>query len=177
MAAIELLYLQSQEAWVELLGSLTGVTQAQAWGVLPDVGADYLHTDGSIQGVALHVATSKRMYGSIAFRNGELRWRECAEHLDAFEPNWEKAHAYLVDSHEYWLSTWAKLADDDLMRKVPHFSGTVWPVWRILQTVIHHDAYHAGQIAMLRYAVAATDKPPPSSAEDIRTHCRNLPNW
>lgn len=177
MSAIELLRLQSQAAWSELSGTLEGVTQRQAWAVLPEVGADYLHTDGSIQGVALHLATCKRMYGSIAFRNGELRWRECAEHLDAIEPDWGKAHAYLVESHEYWLSTWADLADGALAREVPHFSGNRWPTWKILQTVIHHDAYHAGQIAILRYGVGETDTPPPRSAEDIRTHCRDLPNW
>ena len=57
------------------------------------------------------------------------------------------------------------------------FRDRLWPTWRILETVIHHDSYHAGQIPVLRYGVSESSVPPPSSAEDIRRCCADLPSW
>lgn len=157
--------------------ALEGVSEGQAWAVLPQGGPDYLHSDGSIHGITLHVASCRIMYGSIAFTNTEIRWRDLAERVERFEPNWQKALEFEAEAQEYWVNSWADLKDSDLEVGVPHFRGAMWPAWKILQTVIHHDAYHAGQIAMLRYAIGESNLPPPSVAADIRQFCCELDSW
>lgn len=177
LTMLDLLIRESEIAHAEFAAATEGVGQALAWSVLPNEGADYLHTDASILGITLHVASAKAMYGSIAFRDGDRSWREVAEVIEVIEPNWAACLEYQELVHREWMQTIQGLRDADLELEVPHFSGRSWPAWRIIQTVIHHDAYHAGQIAMLRYSVMETDLPPPSTAEDIREHCRDLPHW
>lgn len=177
MTSVEVLKSQAHLAYTVLIEALDGVTEGQSWSILPNNGADYLHTDASIHGIALHVASCKFMYGSIGFRNMEIRWRDCADRIEKFEPSWAAALDYLSEAQRYWMSSWDALEDSNLEDEVPHFSGKAWPVWKILRTVIHHDDYHAGQIAMLRYGVGESDKPPLSVAEDIRKYCAELPSW
>jgi uncharacterized damage-inducible protein DinB len=175
--AIELIKHEAEFAFKELTTAIEGVTQGQAWSVLPNNGPDYLHTAGSIQNVVLHVASCKRMYGSIGFRSTELRWRDCADQLDAIEPSWPAAVEYLHDAHRYWLSTWENLKDEDLENEVPHFRGKLWPAWKILRVMAHHDGWHGGQVVMLRYALGETDVPPPKEADDIRQSCKDLASF
>lgn len=175
--SVEHLRRQSEFAHSELVQALEGVTEGQSWAVLPQGGTDYLHSDGSIHGIALHVATAKFIYASVAFRESEIRWRDCADQVERFEPSWPAALGYLNESQRYWLDSWGALKDDELDRDVPHFSGKMWPAWKIIHYMIHHDSYHAGQIAVLRYAVAESTMPPPSVAADIRKYCRDLPSW
>jgi uncharacterized damage-inducible protein DinB len=165
-------------AFDELLQSLDGVTEAQSWAVLPNLGSDYLHTDASIHGLTLHIAAGKFIYGSVCFRNSEIRYRQLADEVEAFEPSWEAAMAYLKRSHEYWLSTWTDFTDEDLLKEYPHQNdGRLWPGWRFIHVLTTHDYYHAGQIAMLRYGCPETDVPPPSVAEDIRKYCPDTVSW
>ncbi|MFI5384887.1 MAG: DinB family protein [Fimbriimonadales bacterium] len=177
MKTVDLLKHESGFVFSELLTTLDGLTEGQAWAVLPQGGSDYLHSDGSIHGIALHIASCKRMYGSVGFRNTEVRWRDCANEIEKFEPSWPAALEYLHESQRYWLGTWATLGDDDLDAERPHFRGRNWPAWKIIATMIHHDSYHAGQIAVLRYAIGESEVPPPSVAADIRQCCAELPSW
>ena len=177
MTAVELLKAEAELAYADLLTALDGVTEAQAWAILPNNGPDYLHTDASIHGIALHVASCKFMYGSIAFRDTEIRWRECADRIETFEPSWVPALTYLEESQKYWMSSWANLADSQLEDEYPHFSGKTWPAWKLIWTVTQHDVYHAGQIAVIRYGIGESDKPPLSVAEDIRKYCAELVSW
>lgn len=177
MNAVEVLRHESQMAYDDFLELLAGVTEKQAWAVLPNNGPDYLHTDATIHGVTLHVASGKIMYGSIAFRNTEIRWRQLADEIAEFEPDWEKAVAFFRKAHGYWLSTWSDFTDADLDREVLHFSGSIWPAWKVIRMINYHEAYHGGQIAMLRYGVAESETKPPSMAEDIREYCAELPSW
>lgn len=177
MQAVELLRIQANQGFEEMWAALEGVTEPRAWAVLPNLGPDYLHTDGSIHGVTLHVATCKVIYGSVAFRGTEVRWRDLADRVEQFEPSWEAALAYLPEAHAYWMRTWEGLDDRELELDVPRFNGDLWPAWKIIQTVIHHDFYHAGQIAVLRYGVVESAEPPPSVAADIRQYCADSPSW
>jgi uncharacterized damage-inducible protein DinB len=177
MTNVQTLLYAADIAFGELKTALDGVAEKHAWAILPQRGVDYLHTDGSIQGITLHIASCKVIYGSCAFRDTEVRWRDIAERLDTFEPSWSVALAYLDEAQEYWLSCWRDLTDADLEKPVPRFNGDLWPAWRIVQCVTAHDAYHAGQVAMLRFAVGESDQAPPSAAEDIRTYCKDLPSW
>ena len=177
MTVVESLRQESEMAHAEVLEALDGVTERQAWAVLPQGGPDYLHSDGSVHGITLHVATAKVMYASSAFLGTEVRWRDLAERVERFEPSWSAAMDYLAEAHEYWLSSWSSLADAELEREVSHPQGAMWPAWKIVRLMVHHDSYHAGQIAVLRYAVAESDTPPPSVAEDIRKYCADSPSW
>ncbi|HWP32096.1 MAG TPA: DinB family protein [Fimbriimonadales bacterium] len=177
MNAIDTLLRAAEYSYSELLEALDGVSEKLSWAVLPQGGADYLHSDGSIHGIVLHIATCKIMYASAAFRNAEILWRDCAKRVETFEPNWKAALDYLAEAHQYWVSSWENLKDDDLDVERIHTSGNPRPTWKIIYTVIQHDSYHAGQIAMLRYALTETDKHPPSVAEDIRKYCANEPFW
>ena len=177
MTVVDLLKKDAEMVYKELLGALDGVTEGQSWTVLPPAADDYLHSDGSIHGTTLHIAVGKMSYGSIGFRNSEIRFRDLADRLEAFEPSWEAARTFLQEAHEYWTASWADLKDEDLEALHPRHTGEEWPAWKLITTVIQHDAYHAGQIALIRYATVATDVKPPSQAEDIRTYCKDLPDW
>lgn len=177
MRSVEILREQGILTFTELRRAAQEVDEPTAWGRLPAAGEEYLHTDGSIQGIVLHTATSKVMYASQAFRDLEVRWRDIADRVAGFEPSWAAALDYLDEAQAYWLAAWQDLTDDALDREVVHFSGAAWPAWKIIATIVAHDAYHAGQVAMLRYAVTPSPDPPESVAEDIRTHCSGLPGW
>lgn len=174
---VDLLKWQTEQTWAEVLQSIEGVTEHQAWGVLPHGSEEYLHTDGSVQGIVLHLATCKIMMGSCGFRGTERRWRDLADELDSFEPSWEASRAYLMQAHDYWLTCLAGIADEDLDQEVSNVHGTKSLAKRMITLVMYHDAYHAGQIAAVRYAAAESLIPPPKQADDIRAHCADLPSW
>ncbi len=175
MTLLDLLKSDAEYAYAELLKSIEGVTEPQAWTILPNNGPDYLHTDGSIQGIVLHICSTRWAYASICFRNTEIRWRDIADQMEQFEPSWDKAIDYLKRGHEYWMASWANIEDLNEMRP------TNWkedrPAWQILQIASQHDSYHAGQIALLRYAVGDSQTPPPPYAEDIRKYCQDSKHW
>ncbi len=177
MNALELLRSNADHAAQEFRASLEGVTQSQAWAVLPNLGPDYLHSDGSIHGIALHVAGCKRAYASICFRNTEIRWRDIADEIERFEPDWQAGVEYVEKAHAYWLESWSDLRDEELEKLRPTNWAKPWPAWQLLQLMSHHDSYHAGQIAVLRYGCADSDQPPPSVAEDVRKYCRESVHW
>lgn len=177
MDAVELLKAESELAYADLLSALDGVSERQSWAILPNNGPDYLHTDASIHGIALHIASCKFMYGSVGFRHTEIRWRDCADRIETFEPSWPAALAYLEESQKYWMAAWDDIKNDELQQETARFSGELWPAWKVIRTMIYHDAYHAGQIAVLRYGMGESDKPPLSVAEDIRKYCADEPSW
>ena len=177
MDTARLLKLSADAAFSQIQGAIADVGEPLAWGTLPPTSDEYLHTDGSISGIVLHVAGCKIMYGSVAFRESEVRWKDLAEKIDRFEPSWPAAQAFLLDAHNYWMSCWDQIESADLEGKVKHFSGELWPTWKIVQTVTHHDEYHAGQIAVMKFAAEGTTTHPASAAADIREHCSMLPDW
>lgn len=177
MDAVEVLRKNADSAFQNVLEAINGVTERQAWARLLPSGDDYLHSDGSIHGLVLHIATGKFIYGSLAFRDSELRWRDMAQRIEKFEPSWSSAIEFLHEAHAYWMQSWSHLTSDQLEREVPHFHGRKEPTWKILQTVIHHDVYHAAQIVVIRFAAPESDSPPLSVAEDVRTYCSSLPSW
>ncbi|SRR5581483_594521 len=172
-----LLRRQADAAFEEFMASIEGVDEAISRLSLPHNTDDYLHSDGTIYGIVLHVAVCKKMYGSVAFRSSEIRWRDCEAELRAFEPEWQPALDYLRGAHAYWLECWRDLNDGDLEKEVKHFRGRMIPCWRLIDIIIRHDAYHAGQIAAVRYAGVQTGLIPASSADDIALHCRELPDY
>lgn len=177
MSRIELLQEQAEEAFQTLVESIEGVDQAQSWAVLPNLGPDYLHSDGSIHGLVHHCAGCKRVQASIAFQNAEYRWNDLYEATKAIEPDWEKAVAFLHESHQYWLQSWRDLKDEELELMVPTNYKQDKTAYEMIRIMTNHDIYHAGQIAVLRYGVGPSDTPPPSAAQDILTYCKESKYW
>jgi uncharacterized damage-inducible protein DinB len=70
------------------------------------------------------------------------------------EREWRAARAALERSHTNLLRLVAGLADSQLMEQVP---GRDYPVYVMLHGITQHNAYHAGQLAILR---PAPDAPP-----------------
>lgn len=176
MTAVDHLKLQADFAFNELLTAIEGVSEAQSWSILPEGGLDYLHTDATIHGLTLHMAGGKYMYASSAF-GASHRWSELADRVASFEPAWTNAVEFLKEGHKVWMESWANLSDEDLMIEVADIRGRLVPAHKIISILTHHDGWHGGQIVMLRYAVGETEVHPPSTAEDIRTYCKDLPLW
>ena len=177
MNPVDLLKLQAEMAYTQLQDALKGVTQSEAYARLESADDDYLHSDGSIYGQALHIASGAMMYGSCAFRNQEITYRDVAAKLDEFEPDWEATLKFLGEAHRYFMASWADLRPEDLEKEFGTIWGKQWPAWKIIETVNQHNAYHAGQIAAIRYATIGSDAIPESYAEDIRKYCPELPSW
>lgn len=66
------------------------------------------------------------------------------------EGNWTAARDALIESHERLIEIVAALSDADLMSNVPQGKRTVS---NMLHGVAQHDAYHGGQISILKKAV------------------------
>jgi len=165
------------QAFREFCEAIEGIDEPHAWAA--PVGLDeneYLHTDGSIYAIVLHVATVKRFYGNIAFEGATLRWRDVAVELDEIEPSWPEARAYLDRAHLSWMASWAHLTDADLDQPVAT-TNTPKTAYELVSMMNHHDSYHAGQLAYARFLAATSDQPPASVAEDIRTYCRDSQYW
>ncbi len=172
-----LLELQASQAFDDLLKAIEGVDEPLSWAVVPMKEGEYLNTYGSILTMVQHVAGCKVMYASIAFRRAEIQWRELAERYDGIGSSWDTSVAELREAHKYLTDSWSDLSADDLEKPVRHFRGVDWPVWKILSTLSHHDEYHAGQIEVLKVSLQPSSVEPPSTAEDIRQCCKDLPNW
>jgi uncharacterized damage-inducible protein DinB len=177
MTKIELLKADAEYAYSDLMVALEGVTEAQAWAVLPNLGPDYLHSDGSIHGLVHHIAGGKKINGSVCFRNTEFRWRDIYADAQRIEPSWEKALEYLAECHDYWMGSWADITDDQLQEMRPTNWKTDRTVLEILRIITLHDTYHGGQIAVVRYGAPESTAIPPSIADDVLKYCRDLPNW
>ena len=66
------------------------------------------------------------------------------------EESWAATCAALAESHERLREVIASLSDADLVRKVPQSERTVA---NMLQGLMQHDAYHGGQIALIKKAL------------------------
>lgn len=177
MTQIELLREETALAFDSFLHTIEGVTEPISFFRPTAASEEHLHTDGSIHMIVLHAACVKYMCGSVGFRNTEIRWSQLADRIEKFEPNWEAAVAFLNEAHEYWVDSWSHLSDEQLTVEIPTNYGTATPAWRTIRLVHHHDSYHSGQIAAIRYIATPTTENPLSQAEDIRQHCKEMIAW
>jgi uncharacterized damage-inducible protein DinB len=67
------------------------------------------------------------------------------------EASWAGARSALARSHERLREVVAKLSDDELLRNVPKGERSVA---NMLHGVTQHDAYHGGQIAIIKKAIS-----------------------
>ena len=163
MNVADVLKAQASEAYEQLVASIDGVDRRLAWARLPLRPGEYLHTEGSILSVVAHVAGCKIMYASAAYRGLEVRWRDVVERMEGLWPDWDQAKSWLAEAHEYWMQSWA--GESSFERTVKTNWEEDWPNWKIIGCMTQHDAYHAGQIQVLRAALEPTDEPPPREGE------------
>lgn len=125
----------------------------------------------------MHLAECKMGYASTGFRNLEYRTRDIVARMEQVGSDWEAAKAWLDEAQAYWLSSWAHLQPEDLEGEVPIHGGRTMPTWKVIHTNNDHDAYHAGQIELLKTMLDPTDREPPSMAEQTKPFVIDLPEW
>jgi uncharacterized damage-inducible protein DinB len=144
------------DAWhgPSLKETLDGVTAAQA-AARPVAGAH------SIWELVLHVAAWEgavraRIEDGTLAQPAEGDWPEVT---DTSEAAWQRALALLEERHAALLEAINKLDDDQLSRRLgeerdkPLGSGV--SVYATLHGAVQPNLYHAGQIALLRKALAS----------------------
>ena len=170
MTRVELLLAQMDEVYGRLRAWLEGLTDAEYfWEPMP--GCWTVHRDGSGAWVAdyaepdpdpapfttigwrlAHLADCKIMYHEWAFGPGRLTWPELAAPATAAD-----ALARLEEGQRRLRAALAGLGDQELDGLRWTNWGERWPAWRVLWTMIDHDAHHGGEIGCLRdlYRVTA----------------------
>jgi uncharacterized damage-inducible protein DinB len=117
----------------------------------------------SVADVIEHVAWCKRMYEDYAFGSATLRGDQPPLVPDAgarSRPH-DELLAWLTDSHHRWLASVRALPNDaELDRPRPVYWGDTLPTRTIIQIVIAHDLYHAGEINHLQALLQGTDQWP-----------------
>lgn len=102
---------------------------------------------------------SKVMYHEHAFGPGELTW------LTIETPGTPHDAPEMLDTgHALLTGDLAELDDADLERIVSTNWGERWPAWRIIWTMIHHDAHHDAEIGALRDLYAGMHRTGPDPA-------------
>ncbi|MDR3711027.1 MAG: hypothetical protein P4L33_22215 [Capsulimonadaceae bacterium] len=157
--------LDAEQAWGDLLDALEGIDEKQAWAIPSMRGTGDLATRGSILEIVQHLATSKIMYASAAFRQNEFGWDDVFARVRELGANWQDNINHLHDAHRYWMTSWANLTEQDLTSPRMTNWGAYWPAWRIISTISHHDSYHSGQISLLRAILPPAELPCPTQAD------------
>ena len=116
----------------------------------------------------LHHAGGLYRVAGTAHLQMEIRLRDVTQRTIEIGTDWNAAKVYLEEGQAYWLAGLLQLGNSDLDNVAPTNWGDQWPLWKIINSMIFHDHYHAGQIALTRTVAAnATEPPPPISEEEI----------
>ncbi|MEA2553248.1 MAG: hypothetical protein QOJ65_1424 [Fimbriimonadaceae bacterium] len=177
MDAVAVLRNSAELAFQELLESLADVDEPRSWAVVEPVEGEYLHTAGSILAIVHHIASCKYGYGICAFGNMDVRGREVFERTKTIGTNWQQSKAFLQDSQDYWMRGWADLRSEQLEEDRGTIWGKPWPTWKLISRVIQHDAYHAGQINLIRSIRAPADTPPDMRFDLEEKYARESADW
>ena len=165
----------SNLAWETFRASIEGLSEGLAWASVDLQPGEYLHTEGSILSQIAHVANGKIIYGSVGFRDTEVRWRELSPKIDSLWPNLDAIVNWLFEAHDYWMNSWTEVDDLDCNRL--RFDGSQLPGWKLVATIIHHDHYHTCQIHLQRAILAPSSAPPPQEGVLWEEYCKNFPSW
>lgn len=139
----------------QLDGAFEGDREHSLLGNLRNVGDDdWLWTppggERSIHDIVEHVGWAKYMYENHAFGDGSLRWDDpLIAETDQPRPK-AQAIEWVHDGHHRLLDSVRALADADLdtMRRA-HW-GEQRTARRLIEIMVTHDFYHAGEINHLR---------------------------
>jgi hypothetical protein len=162
MRATEVLAEQMAERYDELRRICEGLTGAEffwepapgSWTVFQENGRWTYHYEfpdplpapmTTIGWRLVHVALCKVIYHEWAFGPREIDFINIENPHDV-----ETSVRMLEHGHALLSKDLADLTDADLERPVLTNWGEEWPAWRIFWTMIHHDAHHGAEIALLR---------------------------
>lgn len=111
----------------------------------------------SIWELLLHVtawmrACESRVRGNVTELSGEADWPPVR---DAGEGAWKSAFEDLRRAEAELAATMRKLRDEDLAGPVPNRD---YDRWHLLHGLAQHNAYHAGQMSLLKRALESARK-------------------
>jgi hypothetical protein len=131
-------------AWHSLLGNLESVTPADWLWVPPD-------GKRSIRDIVQHVGGAKLIYQNHAFGDAQLHWDDPAMLGEEAVASLPTARAWLRTCHQRLRDSVASLEDDaELLRPRRHFRGRLHETRWLINVMIQHDLYHAGEINHIR---------------------------
>jgi len=135
------------EAWHgdPLFKILEGITAAQA-------AAHPLKDAHSIWELVLHIAAwddaVRRRMGGVAVKLSAAK--NFPPVTDTSDAAWQKALAYVAATHEQLIAEVEKFPKASWDKPVPGKTGAHYNFRFMLHGVVQHEAYHAGQIALLK---------------------------
>ncbi len=144
-----------------LLGNIRQIDDA-GWKWKPQGG------DRSIAGVIWHAGSAKFLWHSHAFGDGSITWGHPLT-AQSHARTIDEALPWIREGHRLFVEGVASLSDGDLptMRRV-HW-GEQFPASFVINSIMQHDLFHAGEINHLRALMQGNDRwgyfsgPPPSS--------------
>lgn len=116
-----------------------------------------LPTTHSIWEIVMHIAVwddaaRRRMAGEVVQPTPAEDWPAVT---DTSPAAWERALAHLKRTHQALVAAVAATSDARLLEKVPGKEPDYYTLYYMLHGIAQHELYHAGQIALLKKAVAA----------------------
>ncbi|MFX1547198.1 MAG: DinB family protein [Promethearchaeota archaeon] len=159
---VQLMIWELENGFQELIHTLEGISKEEAqwkpsyhsrtleiikqWNIKGDewILSQNLDPISTIEYKVIHLAQCKQMYNEYAFKEGILKWS------DLESPEWPNSLVYLNQTQIELVDSLQNLIDDQLETLVPTNWGDSWTIKQIISTMIHHDAYHFGQICTIR---------------------------
>lgn len=132
-------------AWHSFLVNLESVTDAD-WLAVPPSGVR------SAFQLVQHVGESKYVYASQAFGDGSISWGrpETLATIEETTPRTEVVR-WLQEGHDQLRRQVAALVDDsELTALRPDIWGTQKETRWLIDTIVQHDLYHAGELNHIR---------------------------
>jgi hypothetical protein len=107
--------------------------------------------------VAIHVAHCKVIYADQAFGPGTLGWGDCDRVLGTpgERPDGERLARVLDRAQEFLVDRIACATEEQVERTYPMHHGVAHTSWQVASAMAQHDAWHGGQIALMRTAYRA----------------------
>jgi uncharacterized damage-inducible protein DinB len=105
-----------------------------------------------------HVADCRCMYADHAFGERKLHWRDCGAITGWAHGKRIAARGLMRGlelAQEYLMERVAQATDRDLDRRNPMHHGHPLTGWQVVACMAQHDAWHGGQVSILRDMYAA----------------------
>ncbi len=153
-ACLRLLRLAYEESgWHALRRCVKGLSEGElAWAPFDSVWGPM---------IAIHVAHCKVIYADQAFGSGKLQWGDLDGVLGApgEQPDGERMVRILDRAQEFLVDHISRASDEDLERTYPMHHGVPHTGWQVACAMAQHDAWHGGQIALMRAAYRQLAEP------------------
>ena len=132
----------SESRWHALLSHLEDLTWEEAsWPPLKG--------RRTILGILAHLGLCKIMYWEYAFGPAKMSWPEVGELVPKGE-DLREWMAWLSEAHEQFRNAVADLGDAEMPELRLHNNGERMPTRTLINIMIEHDVYHAGEINYIR---------------------------